>query len=263
MKTEFIYLIYIFFAALLVFIIMTIVAACVSFAEKKRQAFQKIDEQIRKDVDDAIAFLEDETDLSLSEEKRQAFQLLIITRLKKSERKNKNAIKKLIREEILRQQTEKKEQLRLSAVKQIFRDVLTSFRLEFFRKVKKIIASAKNPPKTKNSRIQEQRRREAEEQRQRSNEEQQERKRAEQEKQKNEQERKKESEERIKNAREKEEALEKERQEQEKERKKQEEEEKRRQEQEQQKQKQQQRQKQNEQAAKAAAVGGRGGNGGR
>lgn len=61
---------------------------------KKRKAFQKIDEQIRQDVDDALAFLEDETGKNLNEEKREEFKLLVITRLKKAERHNKEAIKK-------------------------------------------------------------------------------------------------------------------------------------------------------------------------
>ena len=249
MKTEYWYLLYLFLFVLGVFIIMTGIVMYQKFSEKKRKAFQKIDEQIRQNVEDALVFLEDETGSNLSEEKRNAFKLLIITRLKKSERKNKEAIKKLIREEIARQQSEKKEQLQRQAVKKIIRDVLTVFRMEFFRKVKKIIANAKTSPKTKNSRIQEQRRREAEEQKRRFQEEQQEKTQAERERAKNEQERKKETEERIKNAREKEEALEKERQEQEKERKRQEEEEKRRQEQ----------QKQAEQAARSAAAGRGGG----
>lgn len=263
MKEEYWYLIYLFLFALVIFIIMTGVVFYRKFSEKKRKAFQKIDEQIRQDVDDALAFLEDETGTNLSEEKRIAFKLLIITRLKKTERKNKEAIKKLIREEISRQQTEKKEQLQRQAVKKIIRDVLAVFRMEFFRKVKKIIAQAKTSPKTKNSRIQEQRRREAEEQRRRAQNEQEEKNLAEREKQKNEQNRKKEAEERIKNAREKEEALEKERQEQEKERKRIEEEEKKRQEEQKKQQQKQEQQKQADQAAKAAAISGRGGNSGR
>ena len=56
MKEEYWYLIYIFCAALVVFIIMTGVVLYRQFSEKKRKAFQKIDEQIRQDVDDALAF---------------------------------------------------------------------------------------------------------------------------------------------------------------------------------------------------------------
>ena len=254
MKEEYWYVIYLFLAVLVIFIIMTGVVFYRRFLEKKRKAFQKIDEQVRHDVDDALAFLEDETGKNLSEQKREEFKLLVITRLKKAERHNKEAIKKLIREEIKRQQTEKKEQLQRQAVKKIIRDVLTVFRMEFFRKVKKIIAQAKTGPKTKNSRIQEQRRRAAEEQQ---------RNLAEREKQKNEQERKKETEERIKNAREKEEALEKERQEQEKERKQREEQEKKRQEEQKKQQQKQEQQKQADQAAKAAAMNNARGGGGR
>ena len=230
MKEEYWYLFYLFLSALVIFTIMTGVIFYRKFSEKKRKAFQKIDEKIRQDIDDALAFLEDETGKNLSEEKRNAFKLLVITRLKKSEQKNKESIKKLIREEINRQQTEKKEQLQRQAVKKIIRDVLTVFRMEFFRKVKKIISKAKNSSKTKNSHLQEQRR--------------------------------KETEKRIRIAKEKEEALEKERREQEKERKRIEEEEQKRQEQQQKQQQKHEQQKQAEQAAKAAAVNsGRGGGG--
>lgn len=260
MKEEYLYLIYLFAIVLGIFIIMTGIVLYEKFSEKKRKAFQEIDEQIRNDIEDSIAFLEDETDSRLSEEKRNKFKILIITRLKKEQRNNKEIIKKLVREEILRLQTEKKEQLRFQAVKQIFQEAISAFRLEFFKKVKRIISKAQTTPKTRNSRIQEQRRKEAEEQKRQSREEQQEKERSERERQKNEQERKKETEERIKTAREKEEALEKERQEQEKKRKEQEEQERKEQERQQ---KEQQKQKQSEQVAKAAAVGGRGGNGGR
>lgn len=61
MNEEYRYLLFLFIFSLVVFIIMTGIVLLKKFSEKKRKAFQIIDEQIRQNVDDALSFLEDET----------------------------------------------------------------------------------------------------------------------------------------------------------------------------------------------------------
>lgn len=178
--------------------------------EKKAEMMQAAEAESRHDIEDAIAFLEDETSSKLSEQKKIEFRMAILNKLKKEERANKEIIKKMIMDEVAHQEKEKKKKLEKEAVLLIMKDILSIFRKEFFKKIKKIIVETKKAnPKSKQSRS-EQKRRERERK---------EKEHSEEERRNTEERKREENEKRIQELKEKERQLEEERKKREKEEK--------------------------------------------
>lgn len=138
--------------------------------KRKDDIWLTADADARASIEETINFLDDDAESPLSEQKRVQLRQIIYARLKREERANKELIKKVIMEEVIKQENIKKEKIKKEALTLIIKDVLGSFRKEFFKKIKKIIADRKQSSPKKRSSRSEQIRREAEKNRQRERE---------------------------------------------------------------------------------------------
>lgn len=210
MNLYYIYIIIFITVLLVIYLGVEIHRLLLYVREKKAEMMQAAEAESRHDIEDAIAFLEDETSSKLSEQKKIEFRMAILNKLKKEERANKEIIKKMIMDEVAHQEKEKKKKLEKEAVLLIMKDILSIFRKEFFKKIKKIIVETKKAnPKSKQSRS-EQKRRERERK---------EKEHSEEERRNTEERKREENEKRIQELKEKERQLEEERKKREKEEK--------------------------------------------
>ncbi len=210
MNPYYIYIIIFITVLLVIYLGVEIHRLLLYVREKKAEMMQAAEAESRHDIEDAIAFLEDETSSKLSEQKKIEFRMAILNKLKKEERANKEIIKKMIMDEVAHQEKEKKKKLEKEAVLLIMKDILSIFRKEFFKKIKKIIVETKKAnPKSKQSRS-EQKRRERERK---------EKEHSEEERRNTEERKREENEKRIQELKEKERQLEEERKKREKEEK--------------------------------------------
>jgi len=210
MNPYYIYIIIFITVLLVIYLGVEIHRLLLYVREKKAEMMQAAEAESRHDIEDAIAFLEDETSSKLSEQKKIEFRMAILNKLKKEERANKEIIKKMIMDEVAHQEKEKKKKLEKEDVLLIMKDILSIFRKEFFKKIKKIIVETKKAnPKSKQSRS-EQKRRERERK---------EKEHSEEERRNTEERKREENEKRIQELKEKERQLEEERKKREKEEK--------------------------------------------
>lgn len=218
MNPYYIYIIIFITVLLVIYLGVEIHRLLLYVREKKAEMMQAAEAESRQDIEDAIAFLEDETSSKLSEQKKIEFRMAILNKLKKEERANKEIIKKMIMDEVAHQEKEKKKKLEKEAVLLIMKDILSIFRKEFFKKIKKIIVETKKAnPKSKQSRS-EQNRRQMEEQKRRERE-RKEKEHSEEERRNTKERKREENEKRIQELKEKERQLEEERKKREKEEK--------------------------------------------
>ncbi len=207
MNPYYIYIIIFITVLLVIYLGVEIHRLLLYVREKKAEMMQAAEAESRHDIEDAIAFLEDETSSKLSEQKKIEFRMAILNKLKKEERANKEIIKKMIMDEVAHQEKEKKKKLEKEAVLLIMKDILSIFRKEFFKKIKKIIVETKKAnPKSRS----EQKRRERERK---------EKEHSEEERRNTEERKREENEKRIQELKEKERQLEEERKKREKEEK--------------------------------------------
>lgn len=173
MNDYYIFLIALGFFILAAYIFIAIVQLCRKIAFHHSKIMQFEEEASRREIEETIVFFEDESGSALSAGKKAVLRRMIADKLRQEKQAKKEEIKKAIIDEVIRVEQEKRKKIKKETLTLIIKNVLSTFRKEFFRKVKKSISNSlnkqSNSAQRQKQREQEKARREREQRRQEEN----------------------------------------------------------------------------------------------